>query len=158
MAKMYQKLYIFKSRDELIICNQTTFASSRNFDITTGCSFDTVLAVFKYDSKSKAVFATFMAAPLSTYDGLTRHGYPTSSQNSMADFKSVSSFHLNWNSSLIKVPFYWWPVSTYSYYVERVFHLEKCGDTNCFNDCVGRFFFATLAGEKKNECQKVFHF
>lgn len=65
-----------------------------NLEITTGCSLETAAAWFRYVSRSCGEWATFIAAPESTYDGLTKHGKPTSSQNAWADLRLVSSFHL----------------------------------------------------------------
>ena len=66
-----------------------TFASKMNLEMTTGCSLDTAEACVRKFSRSTTVCATFMAAPLRTYDGRTRHGKPTSWQNEIADWKNV---------------------------------------------------------------------
>ena len=78
----------------IVLIKTLTFASRINFDITTGWSLDTAVACCRYDSKSWWEWTTFMAAPERTYDGRTRHGNPTSLQNSDASAKSVSSLHL----------------------------------------------------------------
>ncbi|RNA31293.1 hypothetical protein BpHYR1_033888 [Brachionus plicatilis] len=51
-----------------------SLASRMNLDITTGYSLDTELATLRYVCSSWLLWATFMAAPDSTYEGRTRTG------------------------------------------------------------------------------------
>lgn len=55
--------------------------------MTTGCSLDRATALLRYFSRSLSEKATFIAAPLRTYEGLTKQGYPTVAQKPMADYK-----------------------------------------------------------------------
>ena len=65
-----------------------TLASCMNLEITTGWSLLMAAADPRYDLKSLSQYATFIAAPLSTYDGRTRQGYPTFWQNANASYKA----------------------------------------------------------------------
>ena len=58
-----------------------------NLEMTTSCSFETEAASERYVSRSWCECATFMAAPLRTYDGRTRQGYPISSHHCLAACK-----------------------------------------------------------------------
>ena len=67
--------------------SRLALASSMNFEMTTGWSLFISVAMPRNSSKSAPLYATFMAAPLSTYDGRTRQGKPTCWQNLRADCK-----------------------------------------------------------------------
>ena len=73
--------------------NSISSAPSINLVITTGCSGDTSTALARIISSAASTYATFMAAPDSTYDGRTSTGYPTRAANSFASSTEVSARH-----------------------------------------------------------------
>ena len=76
--------------------NSISFAFSTNLLMTTGYSREISSARSKNLHNSSSVEATAIAAPLSTYEGLTSTGYETERANWIASSRDSSSFHAGW--------------------------------------------------------------
>ena len=78
-----------------------SLAFSMNSLTTTGCSFDTLAAIWRKWSSCSELDTTFMAAPDNTYDGLISTGNPTISMNLCTSSIVESLAHLGWSTPML---------------------------------------------------------